>query len=1151
MASKIRLKGEALPFDLIVVAALAIITAAINMSVHADADVIAYALQALLLYTLISALFPENKPLGSISQRTALSIALALLLSLAEIALGVRGIPVHMVAITILILAAIAHIRRSAVPRRRRFSLYTSRYGLRSNRRSIPQNIVPAIILIIMIGAISLGYVTVKNEKLEGFTEFYVTGLSIKSDGSARATFGLINHEGVEANYTIAVEMNGEIAAQRDAHLADGDAYEETLEWIIPTDAGDLCALRFLLYMDGNVLKDYQKTLRIRDYITETPLEKISAGGETQQVNVTSNVTNVSQNISQSTFQRSTSPAAATRRESLGYGGSGSSSISSFSSGSRDERAAFEKPQNESRTPVDNTTGMNLAVAKAKPEDNATALANNTLASASIIDALMNAFISVNQTKEDPHGLPLRESSRNVSEDLENRSVGLLAAALMKSSLNGSVSAAENRSKEIVLPETRPEIESLEPDRDSPQKVGTRVVWTVRASGSADGLSYRFFLNGRPITGWSSSPSWTWYTSGIPAGEYNVSACVRGLNNTDCEDTAWLLYTLLPVNLPPELTALVSDPEGPQPQGTQIRWSAIASDAENDSLLYRFYVDAIPLGEWSRSGVFVMNTSGLAPGNHTVRVNVRDGHHSAEHDDSLERIIEILAANAPPRIIELVADRESPQPLGSEITWTASADDPDNDTILYRFFVDDLAVSDWSANPQFVWNTSIYRDGYHRVSVLARDEHSEAHDRKDVVFYLEKKNSPPRALSLLPDKESPQTVGSRITWSALAEDPDNDPILYRFYVDGLAVSEWSSSAVFELDTSRLSPGNHTLSVYVRDGLHADHDDAKEKGFELSAPNMPPAGLKLSPSPESPQPSGSVITWTASADDPDNDTVLYRFSLNGKAVTDWSPSGNWSWNTSGLSPGEYMVGVWVRDGQHASSKGFDSAMTSKFILKPENRPPEQISLKPDRAGPYKPGDEVIWTAEARDPEGDPLLYRFFVDGVALSDWSGTGRWTLSISDEGRHNITVVVRDGSHETGQSITSWFAVESKMIVNQPPAIEILTPDLRSPQHAGISVIWTAMARDPENDPLLYRFMVDGLPVTEWTPSGRFTWNTVGVAAGDHNITVQVSDGSSISSMSDNYTIRSIVDEALSGIGSKGSAALGSKNVTSIRVGR
>lgn len=1138
MASEIRLRGEALPLDLIVVAALALIAAAIGTSVQAGHGLIAFALQALLLYALISAVLPENEPLGSLYQRIALSIALALVASLAEVLLGVLGIPVAVTALAALILAALAHVRRRAVPRRRRFSLYGYGYGLRSNRRSIPQGIVPAIILILMIAAISFGYVTVKNEGHEGFTEFYVTGLSMNSDGNATATVGVVNREGVAANYTIAVEMNGSRAAQRNRHLADGGAYEETLEWSVPADAGGLCELRIILYRDGELLKDYRKTLRVSDYITEAPLENISAGDEAQPVNITSNVT-VSKNISLSTPVRSTSVASSTRGSS-GSGGSGSSGgSSSRSGGSKDESAGTGGPQKESGTPGNMSVMLGDT---AKPEENTTPVANATLAGLSLMDALRNASTIQNKTKEDAQAVAIKSTNASAAPDLggENRTVAPLPAESLNTSLIRS--AAENASQGMNI-----EIEMLEPDRESPQKVGTKIVWTVRVSTPAAGLSYRFFLNGKPITGWSSSPNWTWYTSGIPAGEYNVSACVRDSNQTDCADA---IYNLLPANLPPELTALVSDPDGPQPQGTQIRWSAAASDGENDTLLYRFSVDGLTVRDWSGSGVFEMNTSALAPGNHTVRVDVRDGLHSAGYDDSIERVVEIVAANAPPVITGLEPDVVGPQPVGSVITWTASAYDPDNDTILYRFSVDDVAVSDWSANPRFVWNTSGYSDGEHRVSVLVKDEHHEDHERKDARFSLEKENSPPRALSLLPDRESPQPVGTRITWSVLAEDPDNDPILYRFYVDDVAVSDWSSSAVFELDTSRLSPGSHTLSVQVRDGKHADHDDGKEKLFELSAPNRPPAGLRLVPSPESPQPVGSVVTWTASADDPDNDTLLYRFSLNGRAVTDWSPSGNWSWNTSGLSPGEHTVWVWVRDGRHAGPAGFDSAQTSKFILTPENRPPELISLTPDRAGPYEPGSEVSWIAEARDPEGDALLYRFFVDGVAVSDWSGTGRWSSSVSEEGRHTITAVVRDGSHE--RSITSEFTVEAKRVTNQPPVMEDLVPDLSSPQHAGISVMWTARAHDPENDPLRYRFLVDGSPATDWSPSGRFTWNTVGVAAGDHNITVQVTDGSNISSMSCIYAIRSIVDEALSGIGSsRSSAALGGRNITSVRVGR
>lgn len=102
-----------------------------------------------------------------------------------------------------------------------------------------------------------------------------------------------------------------------------------------------------------------------------------------------------------------------------------------------------------------------------------------------------------------------------------------------------------------------------------------------------------------------------------------------------------------------------------------------------------------------------------------------------------------------------------------------------------------------------------------------------------------------------------------------------------------------------------------------------------------------------------------------------------------------------------------------------------------------------------------------------------------------------------------------------------------------------------------------TAIARDPENDQILYRFLIDGTPAGEWSASSSFKWNTAGVQPGEHNITVLVRDGKHSNDYDDSlsrvYTIRSIVDEALNRIdaSSSGSASLGSKNITSVRVGR
>jgi hypothetical protein len=59
---------------------------------------------------------------------------------------------------------------------------------------------------------------------------------------------------------------------------------------------------------------------------------------------------------------------------------------------------------------------------------------------------------------------------------------------------------------------------------------------------------------------------------------------------------------------------------------------------------------------------------------------------------------------------------------------------------------------------------------------------------------------------------------------------------------------------------------------------------------------------------------------------------------------------------------------------------------------------------------------------------------------------------------------------------------------VNEPPEIRSLMPSPASPQEVGTVIVWTADVFDQENDGILYRFFLNGQPVTQCRPrtSGR-----------------------------------------------------------------
>ena len=145
----------------------------------------------------------------------------------------------------------------------------------------------------------------------------------------------------------------------------------------------------------------------------------------------------------------------------------------------------------------------------------------------------------------------------------------------------------------------------------------------------------------------------------------------------------------------------------------------------------------------------------------------------------------------------------------------------------------------------------------------------------------------------------------------------------------------------------MPAGDYQITVLAIDGNHAGQDSFDgiiNASFTLSRPNQAPVLQQLKPDKASPQGKGSIITWTASANDPDNDQINFKFMKNDEAVSDWSSSSSWVWDTSSEKPGDYKITVLAKDGLHASKDSFDSSLEDKFALTLPNSIPEVTDAK---------------------------------------------------------------------------------------------------------------------------------------------------------------------------------------------------------------
>jgi hypothetical protein len=189
----------------------------------------------------------------------------------------------------------------------------------------------------------------------------------------------------------------------------------------------------------------------------------------------------------------------------------------------------------------------------------------------------------------------------------------------------------------------------------------------------------------------------------------------------------------------------------------------------------------------------------------------------------------------------------------------------------------------------------------------------------------------------------------------------------------------------------------------------------------------------------------------------------------------------------------------------------SAYTSPGSAASPNSPPIIDNLKSDKTSPQDAGTVINWTANAIDPDGNLVLYKFFLDGRSMTPWAEDKKWMWVPGQVGSYRVEVQVRDAKHagpdgQDDRRAESFTVNEPKPVApeNRPPIVE----DLLAVQGNAVEITWMANATDPENDPLLHRFILNNKTVTSWIKENKWTLNTSEADVGNNSIEVQIRDG-------------------------------------------
>jgi hypothetical protein len=176
------------------------------------------------------------------------------------------------------------------------------------------------------------------------------------------------------------------------------------------------------------------------------------------------------------------------------------------------------------------------------------------------------------------------------------------------------------------------------------------------------------------------------------------------------------------------------------------------------------------------------------------------------------------------------------------------------------------------------------------------------------------------------------------------------------------------------------------------------------------------------------PTGNEVQLTANATDPDNDTLLYTWSVTGGRLT--GEGRTVAWDLSGVAAGTYTATVEVDDGNQHKASGSATVTVGDCRCAPPPPPCPSVSVScPSTADP---GTPVTFTASVAGGEGLTITFNWSVSAGTITSGQGTSTITVDTTGLGGQTVTATVSLGGVDP--SCTNTTASCSTSITTPPP---------------------------------------------------------------------------------------------------------------------
>ena len=622
----------------------------------------------------------------------------------------------------------------------------------------------------------------------------------------------------------------------------------------------------------------------------------------------------------------------------------------------------------------------------------------------------------------------------------------------------------------------------------------------VRLDGSAssdsdgDTLSYQWELINVPA---GSSTTLSKATSPFPflspdvAGDFEIRLTVTDLSGNSDSDTVLISET----NTKPVANAGADQIFA---VGEVKRLNGLGSvDADGDSISYQWAIVSSPAGSSAAISAAESSLAEFVPdieGTYILSLVVNDGQIDSE--------VATVALRPDQHIPIADAGSDLTSTLGRLLHLDGTgSQDADGDVLTAQWHVISRPRSSMAilgdANTFHPTLTPDIAGDYVVQLVVSDGAHSSIPDQMIITT----NNSKPTA-DAGPDRSA--RTGATITLDgSKSTDPDGDPLSYRWSI--VSAPPGTQSALS--DSTKVAPsftpdtmGEYVFQLIVSDGVI----DSAPSTVRLTDNDLPPtarAGRDQIAT------LGALIRLDGSlSSDPEQQPLVYQWSLMSAPASSTAQLVDASSSHPKLTPdvaGDYVIQLAVTDA--SGQKAFDVVVvreTSKNTL-PVAHAGQDLRVNT--------GVEVVLNGSgSSDADGDTLTYRWtLVSQPAGSSASllnaNSGRPKLTPDVEGDFVVQLVVSDGTstsapdtvvlHDTDKNIAP-IAIASSPLTPQVGDVVQLTGD---------------QSKDPDNDPLTYRWHLDSKPAGSQASISNSTAANPTIIPdeiGFYNLSLEVSDG-------------------------------------------